>query len=485
MVELTVLSGPAGGREIAVGGERFVIGRDPSCDLVLDDSKVSRRHAYLMEHPGGGVEVGDLGSVNGTLVNGQRLTEPTRIAGGDEVSIGATRLAIAPAAAPAPVAAPAAGGEETEQAEAQTPQRQSIIRRAVSRSQRSSVVQRMRLERSVRRATLLAGGAVVVAVVAVVLAVSGVFSSESDSAPTTSQIVNTVKPSTVRVLSKVNGRTLSSGTGWVYDAAQGLIVTNAHVVGDQGGQPGLLTYSVVVGTQPRTATLYGDSPCYDLAMLKVDDTTGLQTLPLGSQATLEQGDQAIAIGYPGNEITNFGDYPLQSTSGTVSVVKESQQSRSEAAASDPDARLYPNLVQTDAAINHGNSGGPLVNGESQLIGVNTLGTLHTQQQGFAIGVDFAKQQAPILARNESIGFLGFDFVATGKYLVVRNAVKGSPAADVGFGNAPAAITGVDGTRVATRADYCSAVRDSQPGDKATLTGIDSAKRPFSVHLPFE
>ena len=333
-----------------------MIGRDEGCNLVLDDSKVSRRHAYLQEIDGG-VEVGDLGSSNGTFVNGRRIERPVMLAPGDSLRIGDSTMRIDPGADTPP--STAATGTDRE------PDDRSRIRRMVSGD--SSVIQRLRLERSVRRATFLALVAVLVATGAVVAAVTGFFSSDPEpapAAPTTSEIIARVKPSTVRIITRVDDRSAGSGTGWVYDGERGLVVTNAHVVGDQG-VTGLTSYRVMIDGQPRPATLYANSPCYDMAMLEVADPEGLEALPLGSQADLAQGDQVNVIGYPGNELTNFAATPLQSTTGTVSVVEESLQSRSEAAASDPDSRRYPNLIQTDAAINHGNSGGPLVDGERQ------------------------------------------------------------------------------------------------------------------------
>jgi S1-C subfamily serine protease len=475
MAELIVLTGPAAERRIEVEAEqRFVIGRDDACNLTLDDTKVSRRHAYLQEVDGA-VEVGDLGSSNGTFVNGRRIERPVRLAAGDSLRIGGSTLRIEPgdgAAAAAVGAAGAAGG-------AAKPDERSRIRRMVSGD--SSVIQRLRLERSVRRATLLAVLAVLVAAGAIVAAVTGVFSSDPEPPPTASEIIAQVTPSTVRVLTRVDERSSGAGTGWVYDGERGLVVTNAHVVGDQGS-PGLTSFRVLVDDKPRPATLYGNSPCYDMAMLEVDDAAGLETLPLGSQSDLAQGEQVNVIGYPSNEFTNFASTPLQSNTGTVSVVEESVQSRSEAAA-DPDTRRYPNVVQTDAAINHGNSGGPLVDDAGNLVGINSLTTLETQQQGFAIGVDLFKEQAPILEQGDSIGFLGFDFVANGKGLVVNNAVEGSEAADAGFGSEVAAVTAIDGNPVRTRADYCRLVEDAEPGQTAQVSGVTETGR-FRVELPF-
>jgi len=485
MAELIVITGPAADRRIEVGADRrLVIGRDDGCNLVLDDSKVSRRHAYLQEVDGA-VEVGDLGSSNGTFVNGRRIERPVTLAPGDSLRIGGSTLRIetvagsGPADAATPDSAPAAvGGDASDGAAAKRDER-SRIRRMVSGD--SSVIQRLRLEKSVRRATLLAVIAVVVAARAIIAAVSGVFSSDPESPPTASEIIAQVKPSTVRVLTRVDEESAGAGTGWVYDGDRGLVVTNAHVVGDQE-TPGLTTFRVLVDGSARPATLHANSPCYDMAMLEVDDAEALVTLPLGSQSELAQGEQVNVIGFPSNEFTNFETTPLQSTTGTVSVVKESVQSGSEAAA-DPDVRRYPNVIQTDAAINHGNSGGPLVDDNGTLVGINSLTTLETQQQGFAIGVDLFKQQAPTLAAGDSIGFLGFDFIATGKGLVVNNAVDGSEAAKAGFGSEVAVVTAIDGQRVRSRADYCRIAEGTEPGDTARVSGLTNSGR-FEVELPY-
>ena len=76
---------------VEVVGERFVVGRDEGCDLVLEDERVSRRHAYLRAHPDGRAELHDLGSANGTFVNGRRVRE-LRLRDGDEIALGNSRL---------------------------------------------------------------------------------------------------------------------------------------------------------------------------------------------------------------------------------------------------------------------------------------------------------------------------------------------------------------------------------------------------------
>ncbi len=475
MPEIRLLTGPAAGRSASIGSEhRFVIGRDDGCNLVLDDPEVSRRHAYLIETPSGAVEVGDLGSSNGTRLNGRRLEQPAELRPGDTLEIGATRIQLdastiadrRPAAAVPPPPPP--------------PQ-QSAIRRAISGN--SSVIQRIKLQRSVRRATILAAVAVLVAVVAVLAAVTGVFSSGGDEPPSARAVIAGAKPSVVRVLTKLKGTSSGAGTGWIYDADRGLVVTNAHVVGDQG-TVGLLSYRVEVGDGIRPATLYAVAPCKDLAILQVEDLESFGSLPLGSQSDLAQGDVVNVLGYPSNEFTNFSSIPFQSNTGTVSVVEESLENRSQVKAEDPNIGPYENLIQTDAAINHGNSGGPLIDAAGNVVGINTLTALETQGQGFAIGVDLFKQAAETMGGGDSIGYLGFDFNANGNGLIVNNAVDGTPAADKGFGSTQAIVTAVNGRTTRTRDDYCDAVADAQTGDKATVEGISNSGK-FRFDLPFQ
>ena len=296
-------------------------------------------------------------------------------------------------------------------------------------------------------------------------------------------MIATAKPSVVRVLTKLDGVSSGAGTGWVYDAEQGLIVTNAHVVGDQG-TVGLLSYRVMVGDSLRPATLYADAPCSDLAILQVEDIESIPSLPLGAQADLSQGDVVNVLGFPGNEFTNFSSTPFQSTTGTISVVMESLENRSQVRAQDPNIGPYENLIQTDAAINHGNSGGPMVDAVGNVIGINTLTALETQGQGFAIGIDLFKDRAETMGTGDSIGYLGFDFNANGNGLVVNNAVDGTPAADKGFGSQQAVVTAIDGQTVRTRDDYCKAVEGAKTGDTATIDGISNSGQ-FRFDLPFQ
>ena len=102
---LTINAGPEAGKSVPVSGDRFVMGRDEHCDLVLGDAKASRNHAYLEVQPTGQVTLNDMGSTNGTFVNERRITTPTPLYGGEQVRIGDTILVLSGVAAEAPTRA--------------------------------------------------------------------------------------------------------------------------------------------------------------------------------------------------------------------------------------------------------------------------------------------------------------------------------------------------------------------------------------------
>jgi S1-C subfamily serine protease len=258
----------------------------------------------------------------------------------------------------------------------------------------------------------------------------------------------------------------------VLDAEEGLVVTNAHVVNEA------VDFSVRIGdeAQERPAELVGVAPCEDLAVLRVSDTDGLVTMPLGSQSEIRQGDTVVALGYPASL---SADDELIATEGVVSVV----QTR----ATLGDGQRYENALQTDAVINPGNSGGPLVNEDNELVGVNTFKTVAEGIEGqfYAIGVDRVSLIADRLRRGESIAWNGMGFFYPRQEsdlterglppvpgLVVERAAPGTPAAEAGFGQGPVLIVAIDGTPVdPTIGSWCAAVGDLQSGQSATFTVV--------------
>lgn len=176
----------------------------------------------------------------------------------------------------------------------------------------------------------------------------------------------------------VNGRTQSfesSGTGFVI-RADGLIATNAHVV-DGARQ---ITVALNDGSKLR-AVLRGIDPANDLAVIAIA-RTGLTPVSLGSSATLRVGEIVVAVG---NALALEGG--LTASMGIVSALDRTVTTSN--------GHTYTHLVQTDAAINAGDSGGPLMDANGKVVGINTAGASTAENIGFAIAIDEAE---PILQR---------------------------------------------------------------------------------------
>jgi S1-C subfamily serine protease len=337
----------------------------------------------------------------------------------------------------------------------------------------TSTIERVRLRRSVRTATVAAGVAIAAAIAVVALFVTGVLGGEdtqtTPTTPTTAEldipaIIDAARPSTGFVSVSQDGTPVGSGTGWVLDAGEGFVVTNQHVV--NGGS----TFSVRIADRDRQATVVASAPCDDLALLRVTDTEGLRSVRLGSQADLRQGETVVAVGFPASasETPN-----LTATNGLVSVVRESFDLRA------IDVPQYPNVIQTDAAINPGNSGGPLFDTRGRLVGVNSAGiTLLSgrtiQGQGYAIGVDRVKEVLASLTAGTSIGWTGmaFDYREGAPGLVVVDAVPGTPADLAGFGDGEVLVRSVNGVSLDNSLpSYCDAVKGIVAGESAVF-GIE-------------
>jgi S1-C subfamily serine protease len=472
---LEFVSGAQQGQAADVSAARFLVGRGSDCELTLPDSEASRRHALLQPQADGSVVLEDLGSTNGTYVNGQRITGPVTLRGGERVRIGDTELNFRNGAVGAPTQSspppPAAGGD----GQASAPPTPSRIERAM-------------LRRSVKRATLIAGLAGAVALIAVVVVVILVLTGGS-SKPSSAEIVSAVRPSTVDVLISQSGEgVIAGGTGWVLDADRGLIVSNNHVIN------GADTVQVVVDGRKRPAQVVAASPCQDMSVIRVADNSGLKTMPLGAQSKLEAGDTVVAVGFPASASPQ--DH-LVATVGSVSDPKTEYDVPQAA-----DVPLLANVVQTDAAINPGNSGGPLVNQDKELVGMNTAGLdeaggRRLQGQGYAIGVDQIKRYVPLLSAGTSIGWTGLGLEPVPPEvlqrqnlpagLLVKNAIPGTPADEAGFGdNKTRLITGVNGRPLdGSIRSYCNIVGDARKGQSAIFTVISApGAAPQQVRIPF-
>jgi putative serine protease PepD len=175
-----------------------------------------------------------------------------------------------------------------------------------------------------------------------------------------------------------------AGTGIVLDG--GYILTNAHVVADATS----ITVTPGGDGTTRDAELVGIDTANDVAVLKVSDTSGLTPAALGDSDTAVVGDEVVAIG---NALALEGG--LSVTQGIVSATGRTIEDRTS---------TLTNLIQTDAAISSGNSGGALVNAAGEVIGMNTAvatssGTVAASNIGFAIAINHAKDIADHLIAN--------------------------------------------------------------------------------------
>jgi serine protease Do len=173
------------------------------------------------------------------------------------------------------------------------------------------------------------------------------------------------------------------GSGFVYDR-NGLILTNNHVVEDAGA----ISVKFADGRE-LPATIVGRDKHTDVAVVRVDDK-GLTPLPLGDSDAIEVGDWVVAVGNP---------FEL---SHTVSAGILSAKGRTSKDVHGLDPSGYFNFLQTDAAINQGNSGGPLINLRGEVVGINSAIRANANNIGFAIPINMVKQLLPLLMRDGKI-----------------------------------------------------------------------------------
>jgi S1-C subfamily serine protease len=258
---------------------------------------------------------------------------------------------------------------------------------------------------------------------------------------TITRVVETIAPAVVNI--RVQGanqnrragpETGGSGSGFVI-APDGFILTNSHVV--HGAKRMEVT---LADGRVFTATLVGDDPETDLAVVRIN-ASQLVHAQFGDSKSIRVGQIAVAIGSP------FG-FQQTVTAGVVSALGRSMRSQS--------GRLIDNVIQTDAALNPGNSGGPLVNSRGEIIGVNTAIILPAQGICFAIASNTAEFVAAWLIkegviRRSWIGVAGqnvpihrrvvrFHRLAADHGVLVAGIEPGSPASRAGLRQGDVIVT---------------------------------------------
>ncbi len=264
----------------------------------------------------------------------------------------------------------------------------------------------------------------------------------------------------------------SAGSGVIFDARNGYIVTNAHVIENASE----ITVTLQDGRDIKAEVVGSDEPS-DVAVLKVK-SDGLTQMPLGDSAKVEVGDFVVAIGNP------FG---LQHTvtSGIISGLSRS--------GINPDG--YEDFIQTDASINPGNSGGALVNLRGELIGINTAILSRSGGNigiGFAIPVNMAHSVMDQLIKYGAVkrGLLGVSMItvtadiaqslglANAQGALVSQVVDGSPAEKAGIRTGDV-ITSVNGQSVKSNGELRNAIGLLRVGDKVEI-GVLREGKPLHV-----
>lgn len=272
----------------------------------------------------------------------------------------------------------------------------------------------------------------------------------------------------------------AAGTG-IIATADGYIITNKHVI------DGAKDVTVILddGTTYDDVEIVATDPLNDVAFLKVKDVSDLTAATLGDSKTIQVGQQVIAIG------NALGEYQNTVTAGIVSGTGRS------VTASDGtgyNTETLTDMIQTDAAINSGNSGGPLVNAAGQVIGINTATSTSAENMGFAIPISSVKGMLAQLvetgkAERTYLGVYAVEItpevakeynlpVETGAYVYSQSSysaiAKDSPASKAGLKDKDI-ITAVNGVKVGAAGSLADLISEYKPGDTVQLTVVREGK----------
>ncbi len=269
-------------------------------------------------------------------------------------------------------------------------------------------------------------------------------------------------------------QTSSAGTG-VIISSDGYIITNKHVIGNNTTSVAVITKD---GTEYDNVKVVGRDPLNDIAFLKINNVSGLTAAQFGDSSSVVVGSRVIAIG------NALGEYQNTVTSGIISGTGRTITAQVDSSSTE----TLTNLLQTDAAINSGNSGGPLVTLDGKVIGINTAIIEDAQGIGFSIPTNETKGVMASVLKNGKVerAYIGVRYITLTKAVAKENnlsvsegaylksdstgpaIVSGSPADKAGLRDGDI-ITAVNGTKLSSSVQLSSLTSAMMPGDKATLT----------------
>jgi S1-C subfamily serine protease len=299
------------------------------------------------------------------------------------------------------------------------------------------------------------------------LALTGALAGESDE-ERAAGVVRSVSPATVRIEARSVGTRSGLGSGWVLDSGERLVVTAAHVVNT--GQ----RFFVRSGAGESEAEIVGVAPCEDLAVLRASGALAGDALTLDGTGAARQGETVLAFGYP----TGAEGEAASSTRGVVSAATTAFRDPA------PDVPPYPSVVRTDSALDPGFSGGPLVDLDGRLVGINAAARREDadgrllQGANYAVAADRARPVLEALRSGESLGWIGATFGypsardLAGRGLPpglwVRGVVPGAAAARAGLRDGDYLVA-VDGRALdGTLSGWCRSAGGLRSGATAEL-----------------
>lgn len=282
-----------------------------------------------------------------------------------------------------------------------------------------------------------------------------------------------------------NGDTISSGTGFVYqkDSKYGYVLTNAHVVSNNSNIQGTLSNNKVV-----TLTVLGTDTYTDLAVLRMDVKDVLQVASIGSSSNVKIGNTVFTVGSPMGS-TYLGTVTKGILSGKDRLVSTSSSSNSSSES------FTVKVLQTDAAISPGNSGGPLVNLAGDVIGITSLKLVNEEVEGmgFAIPIEDAMDYVSYLEKGQAVKrpMMGVQIVdLTNRYLLNRYGIKvdsnvssgvillkvniGYPASLAGLKDGDI-ITKMDNEKITTTSEFKYYLYKHKVGDTVEVTYVRNGK----------